>query len=486
MSSIKLNGKALSPAPYVSSSYEYSKSGEYIIGGFLIVTLSGKIISKTVLADLYALSALQSGNNCLSLEIGCATGGGGDFLKNASGKIRSVDFSLDDQPFLGSYTIQVAVETVDGKPVVPPDKQFLTSVCLKSADFIQSYNETININGDSGSIGLVDTALGLSKSFIKANGQISLVSLSQLICGKPEYTSIDNLVNIVENRANSLLSLQACEGSLLSAYNGWNKWIDTQSLEINRGAGSITWSFDMYMSPPGNANAPYAWADITTEDKYDIKKQTQNTSITGTIKGLSTSSGGFLKNKTGSEERLANAKRAYALIDQRIRNGSWPSDTVSGLEGIAGSCPPIDPCTSSIEPTCFQRLSSNINTSVVSGEISFSCEFGSIDSCKPNEESEIDVTVDETLSAIRHVELFVPNGRKSTIVNIGDTPSRVTITGKGTLKGCDTTQTPKMRSCVQAEIARALTLYRGWVKIKENETFGTYSYTKTLEYIKCG
>ena len=484
MSNIKLNGKTLSPAPFVSSSYEYSKSGEYIIGGFLIVTLSGKIISKTVLADLYALSALQSGNNCLSLEIGCGTTGG-DFLKDASGKIRSVDFSLDDQPFLGSYTIQIAIETVNGIPVVSPDKQFLTSVCLKNADFIQSYSETININGDSGSIGLVDTALGLSKSFIKANGQISLVSLSQLICGKPEYTSIDNLVDIVSNRANSLLGLTTCEASALSAYNGWNKWIDTQTLEINRGAGSITWSFDMYMSPPGQANAPYAWADITTEDKYDLKKQTNNTSITGTIKGLSASSGFFLNNKTGTSERLSNAKRAYAIIQQRIANGTWPSETV-GLSGTQGACPPIDPCKNSIEPTCFQRLSSNITTSVVSGEISFSCEFGSIDSCKPSEEAEIDVSVDETLSAIRHVELFVPNGRKSTIVNIGDTPSRVTITGKGTLKGCDTTKTANMRSCVQAEINKALSLYRGWIKIKENETFGTYSYSKTLEYIKCG
>lgn len=479
--SVQLNGINLIPAPYVSTNYEYSKSGDYIIGGFLIVTLSGKVISENILSDLNTISQLQANNNCLSLSIGCT---GSEFLSGASGRIRSIDISVDDQPFLGSYTIQIAIETINGKPAVSPDSQFLKSTCLTTANYIQSYTETIGINGDANSIGLVDNGTGLSKSFIKANGQITLVGLSKLICGKPDFTNIDNLVSILQKRAVSLLGLQACEGSLLSAYNGWNKWIDTQTLDINSGTGTITWSFDMYLSQ--GSSAPYAWADVIIEDKYDHKKLLQTKTMSGTIKGLSASSKSFLGNKLSSADRLGNAKKGYALIVNMLASGGWPSDGVS-LSGSEGNCPKSnDPCNNPVEPTCLQRISSNTTTSVVSGEISFSSEFGSISSCKPNQESQIDVTVDETLPATRHAEIIVPNGRRSTVVAIGDTPGKVTITGKGTLKGCDTSKAAQMRSCVQAEIGRALASYNGWIKIKENESFGSYSYSKTLEYIKCG
>lgn len=482
MSSVQVGNLKLEPAPFVSTSYEYNKVGEYIIGGFLIVTLSGKIISENIISSLNSISQLQANNDCISVSVGC---NGGEFLSGASGKIRSVDVSIDDQPFLGSYTIQIAIETIDGKPAVPPDSQFLKSTCLNDAKFIQSYSETISVNGDAGSIGLVDSELGLSKSFVKANGQITIVGLSKLICGIPEFGNTDNLIGILQNRASSLLSLQACEGSLLSAYNGWNKWIDTQTLDVNNGTGSVTWSFELYMST-GSA-APYAWADVTTDDKYDMKKKLQTRTISGTIKGLSASSSSFLGNKTTSGERLANAERAYGTISGRVIAGSWPTNIVDNISGTSGDCTSNnDPCLNAIEPTCLQRISSNINKSVVSGEISFNCEFGSISSCKPNQESQIDVVVDETLPAVRYAEIFVPNGIRSTVVAVGDTPGKVTITGKGTLKGCDKTQMSKMRDCVKAEINKALGLYNGWTKVKENETFGSYSYSKTLEYIRCG
>ena len=478
---VKLGGISLIPAPSVSTSYEYSKSGEYIIGGFLIVTLSGKIISESVLSELNSISQLSAGNNCISLNIGC---NGGEFLSGASGKIRSADVSIDDQPFLGSYTIQVAVETINGNPAVAPDSQFLKSTCLSNAEYIQSYTESIGINADANSIGLVDGATGLSKSFIKANGQITLVGLCTLVCGKPEFTTIDNLVSILQTRAASLLGLQSCEGSILSSYNGWNKWIDTQTLDVNSATGTITWSFDMYMSK--GSSAPYAWADVTIEDKYDQKKLLQTKTMSGTIRGLSAASGGFLGNKLTSGERLDNAKRGYDLVTGMLMSGGWPSSAAT-IDGGEGNCTSAsDPCKNPVEATCLQRISSNVTTSVVNGEISFSSEFGSISACKPNQESQIDVTVDETLPATRYVEIFVPNGRRSTVVNIGDTPGKVTIMGKGTLKGCDTTQMGKMKNCVQAEISKALGLYRGWLKIKENESFGSYSYSKTLEYIRCG
>jgi hypothetical protein len=47
-SSVKIGNTNLKPAPFVSTSYEYNKSGEYIIGGLLIVNLDGTIVGEDI------------------------------------------------------------------------------------------------------------------------------------------------------------------------------------------------------------------------------------------------------------------------------------------------------------------------------------------------------------------------------------------------------------------------------------------------------
>ena len=63
--SVFVNGISLRPAPYVSTSYEYNRSGEYVIGGFLIVSLAGTIVGEDTSAQINQLSGLQMLTNCM-------------------------------------------------------------------------------------------------------------------------------------------------------------------------------------------------------------------------------------------------------------------------------------------------------------------------------------------------------------------------------------------------------------------------------------
>jgi hypothetical protein len=480
---VSVGGQPLRPAPYVSTSYEYNKFGEYTIGGVLIVTLSGTLVGEDILSQMNSLGQQQMNTNCVEVVIGCS--GGSDFLKG-SGRIRSIDISPSDQPFLASYSMQIAVETINGEPAVVPDEDFLRNNCLSNIKYLQSYNETISVQGEGNSLGSSDPTLGLSKSYVKASGQISVSSFGREICGVPEFKGIEESLKILRQRASALLSLTPCgDGNPFASFSGWQKWLDSKRLDIDTGTGTVTWSFDVYMSNGGCS--PSAWADITTEDRFDPKKNTRTKIISGTIKGLSSSTGDFLGNKASANERIGNADAAFNKIVGIITQGSWPSSAVV-ISGTLGTCIPPDPCGDNQSQFCYQRISSNLTKSVVSGEITFSAEFGDISKCKRNAGGigTVDVSVEVSYPADRIVEIIVPNGVNAIVQKVGDTPARGTITGRGTLSGCDKTKINQLIGCVQTELNKKLGLFNGWILLKQKKSVGTYSYSETREYIQCG
>lgn len=485
--SIILNGQSLRPAPYVNTSYEYFKAGDYIIGGFLIVTLSGQLVGEDILTQMQNINTLQNQYQCVSLVIGC--GGNSDFL-NGSGRIRSVDVSSTDQPFLASYTIQVAVETIDGQPVVEPDEDFLQAYNLSNVKFIQNYSENITLQGDGSVITSTDSnGLGISKSYVKASGKITITCYGREICGIPGYNGLQQSIDILKQRAQSLLSFNFnnITDHPLSSYSSWNKWLDTRSLEIDSGAGTASWTFDLYLSK--GSCQPLAWVDVTIEDKQDQRKKIQTRSINGTIKGLSSANLTDLLNDTKLcvNERMTNANAAYQALQNYIINGNWPSDQIE-LSGLSGNCNTVVPpnsCGTNNNLTCYQRMSSNITHSKVAGEIIFNAEFADIPSCKPRGIGTIDVNVDEQFPANRHVEFIIPNNTNSVIQIIGDTPRKVTIDVRGTLNGCDRTKLEELKLCVQSEMNRLQSFYNGWILLKQKKTTGTVSYNISRELIKC-
>ncbi len=487
-SPITLNGQQLKPAPFVSTSYEYNMSGEYVIGGFLIVNLDGTLVGEDIVSQMASIASLQTNQNCVNLNIGCE--GGSDFL-SGNGRIRSVDIKPSDQPFTANYTIVIALETVGGQPAVSADPDFLTKNCLSTNDakFIQSYTETIGIDAEGDTLALVDNEFGVSKSFVKGKGSISVVCFGREVCGVPAYNGTDTAIQIINKRASALMNFSLCgqSNNPLSSYQGWSKWIDTKSLEIND-SGSVTWNFDLYMSR--GSCSPYAWVDLNADERKDYQSGTQvkeTRNISGTITGLCFSTSDLLSHHAGHTDRLNNAKQALNLILPQILNGEWPKITadITGTRG-GTSTTTNDPCATNESETCYQRISSNINTSVVDGKITFSAEYGPVNACDSTSDSGIiDSTVEESLPVTKYVEFIIPNIRNSIIQVIGDTPHEATITVRGTLKGCDQTKMQKVEQCVDTQMDTLSQKYSGWIQKTNNTTVSTFSYVRSKSFVKC-
>lgn len=479
-SPVILNNQPLIPAPYVSSDYEYVKSGQYVIGGILNIGLNGTIVGEDIVAQIQSINSLSANTNCITLIVGCE--GTSDFIEGA-GKITSVSVNVSDEsPFTASYSINVALETVGGQPAVEADPEFLTKFGLNNAQYLKQFDEEIGVDGDATVVGYVDQALQISKSFIKASGRISIASSTTAICGNPSFNGMEQSINLLKQRFENLISFNFIEPNHpLSQYAGWNKWLDTKTINIDD-SGTVSCSFEIYLNR--GSCTPIAHIDVRTEDKLDHKNSNgiPNRSASGSIKGLSKATVSLLEHKTNANERLANAYQAYNTIVGRIVAGSWPGSVVQ-LSGQEGKCEE-ETCPETPPNLYYQRLSSNVSVSKVAGEITFSAEFGPTSSCATNN-FQIESTVEEEFPVVRYKEFIVPNIPRSIIQYIGDTPARATVTVQGSLKNCDTTQKQNLIQCVKAQFNISAAPYLGWIKTEEQITDSKFSYKMTASFIRC-
>jgi hypothetical protein len=478
-----LAGQNLRPAPYVSTSYEYNKSGDYVISGFLIVTLSGSIIGEDIVSQISNLNGLV-GRNCVGLTIGCQ--GGNDFLTGA-GRVRSVDISKSDQPFVSQYTITVALETVDGEQAVKPDPEFLRQNCITSANYILSYNEEITLEGGD-QIGYVGNYNGvdISKSYVKARGRISITPFAREICGVPSYNGNNEAIAILNQRYTVLTSLTPCitVSNPLSDYSGWSKWIDTKNIEI--GSNGVSCTFDLYMSR--GSCRPMAWTEVTSETSTDLITKIKRGTVNGTIKGLSTSTMSLLQDKTGSNERLTNARMVFNALKAVIINAPYGAEIkITGTIGVCNN----NPCDLSnvAKPLCRQIISSSVSTSIVSGEITFTFEVEDIENCPDSKKDgsiyTLETTIDEKVYAMRHQEFIIPNRGKSVIQLLGDEPAEVTISTRGTITSCDTQHLPTLKQCATQNHNTQSRPYNSWLRKDYRTREGTLSYEITEVKVRC-
>lgn len=492
--SIFLAGQSLRPAPFVSTTYEYNKFNGFIVGGFLIVTLSGTLVDKDINAKIANLNALQSNQDCVSLTIGCADNGGKDFL-DGSGRIRSVDINQTEQPYVANYTIVIVIETLNGQPVVEADPDFATSLGLpKNAipSFVQGYEESITIDGNADVICSRDSVMSISKGYVKASGSINIKVYTNYICGFPSNNPSGNIEAFLQARSSAIIS-GGGTGNPISSYSSWSKWLDTKSLEIKMD-GNVTWTFDLYMTPSSSGTL-MAFVDANTTDRLDQKTLVKTRNISGSIKGLSSATiGDHIGHKADTNERMANAEAAFGFLDTYLRNGTWPGSpaVITGIEGTECN----EPVCQLIPPVCFQRISHSLTKSVVNGEISFNMEFGDINACQPPE-FDLEVTIDDTFPAAIHQEIIIPNRQikpgqfypRSIIQVIADQTRSVTITIRGSLIGCDKTKLEKMINCARARLIGIINLnypdFANWRYKSETETVGSFSYTIRHDRIRC-
>lgn len=513
--SISLNGTFLRPSPFVSTSYEYAKSGRYTIGGVVLVTLSGTLVAKDKdCKDIITqIKTIRDYNNdhkaCYDLIIGCS--GKPTFLQGA-GKIRSATATKGDQPCIATYTITIAIETkpnADGSssPIIDPDPEFLARYGFGSSkedlkDFkgVGKYEENISLKGDESNLSLVDSDFGVTKSYVKFDGTILVSSMSTGQICKDNTNALAACIKLVKKRYKTLMTADFASSTLykkLAGYNSWNKWLDTKDITINESDGSVTWSFSLIMTQ-GLCN-PTALVDISTVDSIDTNTKRKTRSIQGTIDGLSKSVDdgdplkedvieNILKNGACKKERLTNAKAVFENIKSQIASGIWPGAT------------PIEPsipkpsgviqknCTPTPAASCYQRTSSSNTVSPLLGRITFNAEFADRDSCAPGGATAVTFTVEEKLSVETIVEIIIPGVKNSVLQKIGQTPHTVNVTVQGTLSGCDTKKIKEIILCTDAIFAEKVLPYsddKKWLIIAQSSTTNTKSYSRTIEYMEC-
>lgn len=495
--SIVLNGQALRPAPFVSTSFEYAKFNNRIIGGMLVVTLSGTLVDENILQRISELNALQGNSDCIELTIGCADSGGRDFL-DGSGRIRSVDISQDSQPFIATYTIVIGIETIDGQPAVNPEDEIALDLAVPLTSipkFLQEYSETININGNADIICSHDPGMASSKSYLKVSGTITLKVFNNYICNYPSYDPALTVDNYLKLRSAALISGLG-NNNPLAEYIQWIKWLDTKSLDVETN-GSVVWQFDVYMHP-FNRYSPSASVEINTTDRFDQKTQRRTRNISGSIKGISLATiGDHLGHKANTNERIGNAQTVFSQLDSAYLNkGTWPGNhaVLQDTQCQAPSSTVV--CSTVPSPSCYQRVSHSITKSPIDGSISFDMEFIDIDACK-SQDFTLDTTIDDTYPANITTEIIIPNRQiksgqlypRSIIQIIGSSSQSVTITIRATLNGCDYTKVPYMIECVRNKLNEIVfgqyPSSNGWFYKNQTENIGTFSYTVTHERTKC-
>lgn len=490
---VLLNNESIKPAPYVSTTYEYKKSGEFIIGGFLIVTLSGSLVGEDILDQTKQLREYNKPGKCINVIIGCS--GNDDFLKG-NGKVRALDIAEGNEPFVASYTMQIALETVESddgtlEPTVKPQAEFLERLCLQpgddSVDFLQDYQEAITFQGDASVFSSVDGFFQISKSFVKANGRISISHYSKEVCGIPSYNGTKKTMDLLKSRAKKLINFDFCSPTHpLSQYKNWRKWLDSRSIEITSD-GTLTWTFDIYMNNSFSIT-PLAWVDINTDDSKDLRTNRKTRSINGSIRGLSTATlEDPLGHRTTSNERIGNAEKVYNLLVPKVINGAWPGESpqISGKENCGTT---TQPCQEDPDPVCYQRQSSSATKSAVNGEISFSAVFADISVCDNLVgDSIIDYTIDERMPTVEVQELIIPNNGRSIVQKVLEKSARtVNITVRGRLQSCDKDKTGLMIGCVNQRLKDILDgRYGTWLLKTERKNIGLYSFTITQERILC-
>lgn len=496
--SIILNGKSLRPAPFVSTVYEYAKYNNFILGGTLVVTLSGTLVDEKIVDKVEEINNLQANSNCLTLTIGCGETGGKDFL-DGSGRIRSVDVSYDNQPFVATYTIVVAIETINGQPAVKPDPGFAKSLGIQEGSvplFLAGYSETLTIDGSADIIGSHDGEMSISKASIKGGGSIKIkVPGNNFVCGYPSVNLINQIKNFLDARSAAIINGLGSPNPF-SIYTSWEKWLDTRSLEIATN-GNVTWKFDLYMIKRGGFT-PKALVDINTNDRMDQKTLKKTRSLSGTIKGLSLASiDDHLNHKVNINERIGNAQSIFDLLDQQFLNkGTWPGGNNPTLTGD-NNCPvPPNICVAPPNPVCYQRSSHSVTKSPISGELSFTMEFQDIDSCSAQDFT-LDITIDENFPANNIQEIIIPNRTlrpghlypRSIIQTINPTAHTVTITIRANLKGCDSSRLTNMIETVCCKlndiVNTEFSSLAGWFYRDQSENAGLYSYTVTHKRAKC-
>lgn len=481
---VQISGVPLRPAPKFTIDTQPHMCGEYIIGGLIIVKISGELFGDN-LSDLQTKIKQKTdlSGTCKPFNISC---GDSTLFNIASALIKDVNITPTDQPFNANYSFSVIIDTIDSKSAIIPDQRFLDYYNITVPDSINlfSYDESLSISPDS--IGQVAiTSVGTFRKFnLKANGSVDIQAY-----GKPCDTATTDdvlaaLYTIINTRADYFLSNNTAilkeTYPFLEDYSGWLTMVDTKSLTIDPLTYKINWTFDLLLYKEVGATCySKAIVSINTTDTIDQMTYLSTFNIKGTITGLSDITVSSIDNKVLSSEKLNNARTAYNLLKTSPNVGDYYRSTISGC-GPSGSLPP---------DFCYQITRSSITESLNTGEITFDLQYADAETCQLGGMT-IDVTLSEDQPAYKHVEFIIP-GRGTSLVQVGFslTPYKATLTVSGKVNNtCNTDlASGALKTCVLNKYleVKALNNFQNLLALKYSESQGSYSFKVTDERIDC-
>lgn len=477
---IKIDNVALRPAPKFNFTYETFKSGEYVIGGLLKISISGEIYGSSdadLVNKIKDLSAYSG--TCRSIYISCDE----SVLVDGDGFVRSISFNPSDQPFFVTYSIEIEISTSNSTLAVQRDSDFSTlyGLTIPSDINLKSYDESLSIASDES---LSNTAVyadgSYTKAALKINGQISIQAYHHMCdtFGSPDL--ISKLYSIVNNRITTILSMNNSLSSTypaLSSYfdGGYTAINDTKKVTINKFDHKIDVTFDILIIT-GDCH-PKAIVDLTVSENTDQTTGLSGWSVKGSIKGLADASSQALDNNAVNTTRYDNAKAVYTDLENKTISREYNGFEIFGCLDAA-SLP---------DNTCYQRISAQITENFQGGEINFDMAYGDVESCQIGGTT-IDINIQEEYSTYKHIEHIIP-GRGTALVQIGSnrTPFKATITASGKVNSCDTTLVSSLEGCVRDRLEDTISSkgYNSYILTKESETTGKYTYKITRSYIEC-
>lgn len=469
---------SLRPSPKFNITYEAFKSGEYIIGGVVKVSITGEIYGSSSLDLTSKIQNISTySGTCRPLRISC----NGSELINGQAFIKSVSFNPADQPFLVNYTIEAELSSNKSAPAIKKDTAFedLYNIAIPTEINLKSYEESLAFASDES---MANTAIysgdSYTKASLKINGNISIQAYHHMCDSGLDI--IDMLYDIVNSRISNMLSLDT---SLSTAYPSLSTYTDgnysaindTKNITINKFDNKIDVSFDIYVI--GGVCHPKSIVDLTISENTDQTTGLSTWGVRGSIRGLADPSTSLLDNNVQSSTKLENARLTYNDLRNQTSSPEYLHKVITGC-GSAAS-PPSD--------ICYQRISSQITENLNGGQIDFDMSYGDVESCQIGGTT-IDINIQEELPTNKYIEHIIP-GRGEALIQIGAnlTPFKATVTASGKLNTCDTSKIGTLISCVNAALSRAANNnnYNSYILAKESKTIGKYSYKVTRNYIEC-
>lgn len=477
---IKINDIAVRPAPKFNIAYETFKSGEYIIGGLLKITLTGEIygISSSDLTDKIKTLSNYSGT-CQSIYIECDN----STLIDGQGFIRNVSFNPTDQPFMVNYSVDIEISNTSSNLSITPDAAFasLYGLSIPNTIVLKSYEESLAFNSDDS---IANTAFYVdgtyTKASVKLSGQISIQAHHHMCDTFESPDLIAQLHTILNGRVQQLLSLNAALSTTypsLANYLQGNHYAihHNKTLTINKFDHKIDFKFDMFIIS-GTCH-PRGMVDLDITETTDQFTGLSSWSIKGSVQGLSDGTSSTTDNDTLYNTRLINARLIYADLEHKKALSEYEHFIVLGCS-TAASLP---------SDSCYQRISAQITENFNGGRIDFEMSFGDIESCQVGGAS-IDINIQEEHPTNKYIEHIIP-GRGSALVQIGDniSPRKITITASSKLNTCDTELISTLISYVEDRFFTIITNkgYDNYLLVKESKTTGKYSYKISRSYIEC-